>query len=105
MTLQQEAVPLHGPVDALVVRGLPAFGHGSAAQDRVHTAVSVGRQVGDDGSDLGHEVIIRLGRPPYHPGLPMLRTLGEAGPCDPDHGGDALHREPAFDESKRNIPF
>src|SRR3954468_9574918 len=48
MALEQEAVPLHYRVHALMVRGLPDFRTGSAAEDRPHPAVAVGRQIGDN---------------------------------------------------------
>src|SRR4051794_38884002 len=60
MTLEQEAVPLHYRVHALMVRGLPAFRTGSAAEDRLHPAVAVGRQIGDNAFDLADEVLVRL---------------------------------------------
>src|SRR3954465_8149027 len=47
MTLEQEAVPLHYGVHALMVRGLATFGSGSAAGGRRHPAEALGPQIGE----------------------------------------------------------
>lgn len=84
-----------------MIRGLPAFGHGSAAQDRVPPSVAVRGQVGDHRPDLGDEGLVGLRRPSNGPGLPVLGSLGQVGAGEPDQsaavfssGGHSLAEQP-----------
>src|SRR3954447_9236349 len=89
-----------------MVRGLPAFRTGSAAEDRLHPAVAVGRQIGDNAFDLADEVLVRLRPATDKLPLGVLRPLGEVRAGNADDVRDGLHRElPAVDDSKRDVPL
>ena len=94
MALKQETVLLHDPVDPLVVWGLAALGQGFPAQDRMHPAIAIGRQVGDDGLDLRDKGLGWRRRTPDPLAGAVPHLLAEAGTGNPDHVGHGLHREP-----------
>jgi len=89
----------------MVFGGLATFGS-SAAEDRVHPTIAVGRQIGDNAFDLADEVLIRLRAATDKLPLRVLRALGEVRAGDDDDVRDGLRRElPAVDPSKRNVPL
>lgn len=94
MTLEQKAVLLHDAVDTLVVWGLTPLCQGSAAQDRVHSAVAIARQIGDDSLDL-RQKLVSWGRWTPNPlARAILHLLDKVGAGDAYHVGHGLHREP-----------
>src|SRR5215212_5741250 len=106
MALEQETVLLHDPVDPFMVRGLAAFGKSFPAQDRVHPAIAIGRQVSDDSFDLGDKRVSRGRRTPDPLVRALLHLLAKAGASDPNHLSHGLHREPpGGSDTDRNSPF
>ncbi len=90
MALQQQAVLLHHPPDALMVpRRRVVTLLGRAAQDGVDAAIAVGWHVGDHGLDPGEQVIVR----PRRRGSAGVSRDG--GACQPQGCGDGAHREPS----------
>jgi hypothetical protein len=94
MALEQKAMLLHHPIDALVIRGRTALGQSAAAQDRMHPAIPICGQVSDNGLDLGHKGVGREGRTPDPPGRAFHDLLDKVGTSDAKHVGHRLHREP-----------
>ena len=94
MALEQERVLLHDPVDPFMVCRRAALGQRFPAPDGVHPAIAIGRQVSDDGLDLGDQRVSRGRRTPDPLARALLHLLAEAGACASNHLGHGLHREP-----------
>lgn len=71
----------------------------------MHPPVAVGRQVGDQCTDIGHEFGIGQWRPPARPGRWPVAHRGQVRPCDADRFGDRAHRPSSGNEIERNGSF
>ena len=94
MALEQETVLLHDPVDPFMICRRAALGQGFPAQNGVHPAIAIGRQVRDDGFYLGDQRVSRGRRTPDPLARALLHLLAQAGASNANHVGHGLHRKP-----------
>src|ERR1700722_14778245 len=70
MAIEHETVGLHHSVDSLVVGRLAPGSQRPPLEDGMDPPVAVGRQLGDDRLDFGHELVVRW----RWPADPLLRS-------------------------------
>jgi hypothetical protein len=92
MALEQQAVRLHDPVDPLHVHYRAALLITLTPQQRMGTAVAVGRLAGDQQLDLGDELRLGLRSPTATLRGPLrCRLLSKVGAGHTEGIGDRLH--------------
>jgi len=105
VTLEQEAVHLHDPVDALDVNRRATFIAAPASEQSVHPAIAVGRLTRDHLLDLGQQLGLGLGRSATPAGR-NGRFGGEVRARHAEGVGDRLHGAPSrAGEGARNSRF
>src|SRR6266700_5682757 len=96
VSIEQQAMDLHDPVDSFVVGRLTALCHGPPLEDGMDAPIAVGRQIGNNRLDRRHQIAVWYRRPADPPLRPLLQALDQVGPSYPDHLRHDLHREPSF---------
>ena len=59
VAIEQQAVNLHDPVDSLVIGRFQTCSQRLPLENGVDPPIAVGRQLGDDRLDLGHQFLVR----------------------------------------------
>lgn len=92
--LEEQALNLHDAVNALWMRccapGLP----GLAAQQGMHAAIAIGRQIGDERADVGKQLGVGQRRSPSWPGRRSVVHGRQVLAADTDSVGNRGHRTP-----------
>lgn len=105
MRLEQETVDLHHAVDAFGIGAFAPVFPSLAAQQGMHAAIAVGRQIGDDRTNVGEQIGIGQWWPPAGSGRRPMVHGGQVLAADADRLGDRGHRFSPGNEVERNSCF
>ncbi len=89
--LEEQAVNLHDAVDALWIGAFAPGLPGLAAQQGMHAAIAIGRQIGDEHPDVGDQLGVGQRRSPSRLGRWSVVHGGEMLAADADGVGDRGH--------------
>lgn len=91
VSLQQQAVKLHDPVDPLGIRRWSSIPFGLAAEQRMNATIAVGRQINDQRTNISDEIAVGKRRSPPTSHWRAMAHGGEMRSRDSDRVCNRAH--------------
>jgi hypothetical protein len=105
VSLQQQTVELHDPVDPLGIRRRSLVSFGLTAEQRMDATIAVGRQIIDHRTNIGDEITVGERRSSPTADWSTVAHGGEMRSRDTDRVSHRAHRPPFGNEVERNKRF